>query len=375
MKRQLALWKQVVIVAILCGAGYGAWDQRTRLAELTGISFGREASPTRRAAGGSNALPVIVEGLSMARAVEQVRALGDGRARRSITIYPEVSGTISEMEFAAGDSFRQGDVLLRLDDAEEKIAVAIAEAKRDDAQRTVERYETLISRSAVAQTTLDTARTALRTAELELEQAKEALADRTIRAPFDGVTGIPQVETGDRVSDTTGITSFDDRSVILVAFDVPEQQLPRIRIGQAVTTTTPGFRGRTFEGRITQINSRVDPQTRGVRVRAALANADDVLRNGMSFNVTLTLDAGEYPAVSELALLYDRDGGYVWSVREGKAVKVAVSVVKRTDGRVLVDGALSPGDLVIVEGTQRLRPGRPVSFEPPAGAAGKEAGL
>lgn len=376
MKRQLAIWKQLVIVAILCGVGYAAWDQRTRLSELTGISFGQEAPRDRRQARGSEALPVIVEAVSVVRAVDQVQAIGDGRARRSITIYPEVSGIVSQLSFEAGDSFGEGDVIMRLDDDAERIAVAIAEAKRDDAKRTVARYETLIERSAVAQATLDTARTALQTAELELEQATQALSKRTIRAPFAGVAGIPQVEQGDRVSETTAIANFDDRSVILVEFDIPEIYLDRIGIGQAVTATTAGLRGQAFDGRITEINSRVEQQTRAVRVRAALANPDDLLRSGMSFNVVLTLDGGEYPAVAELALLYDRDGGYVWSVRQGKAIKVAVSVVKRSNGRVLVDGELGAGELVIVEGTQRLRPGRPVSFEaPPTESERKEAGL
>jgi RND family efflux transporter MFP subunit len=375
MKQQLLIWKQLLIVALLCGAGYAAWHQRAHISELTGISFGREAPEDRRSRRGAGALPVIVEAVSVQRAVDRVQAIGDGRAHKSITIYPEVSGIVSQLDFEAGDKFKTGDVILRLDDAKERIAVAIAEAKRAEAQRKLDRYEELIKRNAIAAATVDTTRTELRTAELELEQAKEALAERTIRAPFDGIVGIPQVEEGDRVSDTTAITTFDDRSVILVEFDVPEIHLERIRIGHPITATTAGLSGRRLDGRITQINSRVDPQTRAVRLRAALENPDDVLRGGMSFTVNLSLERGEYPAVAELALLYDRDGAYVWTVKEGEAQKVAVSVVKRAQGRVLVDGDLAAGALVVVEGTQRLRPGRPVSFERPDAIAEEGAGL
>ncbi|RIA55736.1 efflux RND transporter periplasmic adaptor subunit [Dichotomicrobium thermohalophilum] len=375
MTRQLAFWKQILVIAVVAGIGYAAWDQRARLSELTGISLSKEAPEQHRGGRTNDGVPVIVEPVSLIQSVDRVQAIGDGRANRSITVYPEVSGIVSEIDFDAGDRLKEGDVIVRLNDREARIAVGIAEAKLAEAQRTVERYEALLKRNAIAMAQVDTARTTRRTAELELEQAREALADRTIRAPFDGVVGIPQVEVGDRVTDSTAITSFDDRSLILVEFEVPEIYLKRIKVGHPITATTPGFRGRTFDGRITEINSRVDPQSRSVRLRAALENPDDVLRGGMSFRVTLVLDGGEYPSVPELSLLWERDGSYVWAVEDGKAKKVAVTVVKRAEGRVLVAGNLAPGQLVVVEGTQRLRPGRELSFERPDATAQNEAGL
>lgn len=375
MTRQMAIWKQIIVIAVLAGLAYAAWDQRARLTELAGISLSKEAPEQRRGARANDGLPVIVEPVSLARAVDRVQAIGDGRANRSITIYPEVSGIVSEIDFEAGDRLAEGDVILKLNDREERIAVDIAEARLAEARRKVERYNALLDRNAIAFAQVDTARTELRTAELEVERAREALADRTIRAPFDGVVGIPQVEVGDRVTDSTAITSFDDLSRILVAFEVPEIYLKRIKVGQPVTATTAGLRGQTFEGRVTEINSRVDPQSRAVRLRAVLDNPGEVLRGGMSFNVKIVLDGGEYPAIPELALLWERDGSHVWAVEDGKAKKVAVMVVKRAEGRVLVAGNLAPGQLVVVEGTQRLRPGRELSFERPDATAQNEAGL
>lgn len=375
MTRQLAIWKQIVVIAVLAALAYAAWDQRARLSELAGISLSKEAPEQRRGVRANDGVPVIVEPVSLARAVDRVQAIGDGRANRSITIYPEVAGIVSEIDFEAGDRLEEGDVILKLNNQKARIAVDIAEARLAEARRKVERYNALLDRNAIAFAQVDTARTELRTAELEVEQAREALADRTIRAPFDGVVGIPQVEVGDRVTDSTAITSLDDRSIILVEFEAPEIYLKRIKVGQPVTATTAGLRGQTFEGRVTEINSRVDPQSRAVRLRAALDNPGEVLRGGMSFNVKLVLDGGEYPAIPELALLWARDGSHVWAVEDGKAKKVAVMVVKRAEGRVLVAGNLAPGQLVVVEGTQRLRPGRELSFERPDATARNEAGL
>jgi multidrug efflux pump subunit AcrA (membrane-fusion protein) len=96
----------------------------------------------------------------------------------------------------------------------------------------------------------------------------------------------------------------------------------------------------------------------------------------MSFNVSITLEGAEYPTIPELALLWERDGAYIWRInQEGKAERVTVALVKRVQGRILVDGDLAAGQLVVVEGTQRLRPGREVSFDDPGTAGQGKAGL
>jgi len=378
MEKPLAIWKQLLVILVLGGIGFGVWHERERVTQLTGISFGQESGEgERRGRRGrdSGGVPVIVEPVEQVQAVDRIQAIGSGLANRSITVYPDVTGVIAEIDFEAGDRVEAGDVVVKLDDAQARIAVNIAETKLADARRTLERSETLLTRNAIAQATVDTARTAVQTARLELEQARESLADRTIRAPFGGVLGIPQVELGDRVSETTPIASLDDRSIIIVEFDVPEIYLGRLQIGQPITAANAGFRGQTFKGTITEINSRIDTGTRAVRVRAALENPGDTLRGGMSFTVNLVLKGETYPAIAELALIWERDGAYVWVVNEGKAEQVKVAVVKRADGRILVDGDLKQDQLVVVEGTQRLRPGRDVSFDRPTQTAEGEAGL
>jgi RND family efflux transporter MFP subunit len=136
-----------------------------------------------------------------------------------------------------------------------------------------------------------------------------------------------------------------------------------------VEATTPGFADRTYTGEVTFINSRIDPVMRTVLVRAKFANADDELRPGMSFTVHVELPGEMHPMVPELALQWGRAGAYVWRVTNGKAEQVPVRSVRRRDGFVLVEGDITPGDLVVVEGVQRLRPGRPVLFTDPGNGA------
>jgi multidrug efflux pump subunit AcrA (membrane-fusion protein) len=99
---------------------------------------------------------------------------------------------------------------------------------------------------------------------------------------------------------------------------------------------------------------------RQVRIEATVANADDLLRPGMSFQVQLHLPGGRFIAVPELALQWDRAGAHVWAVREARAVRVPVRLVRRLQAQALVDGALRAGEAVVVEGVQRLRDGRAV---------------
>ena len=238
----------------------------------------------------------------------------------------------------------------------------MATSKLLEAKRLLGRSE-MLRRSRVKSTAnVQDAQTFHERAQLELRQAEEALADRTLRAPFAGVVGIPKVENGDRVTDTTHIINIDNRETLLVEFDVAERYLARLKVGQKVTANIPSYPDRIFTGAIRRLDSRVEPLSRTIRVRATFPNKDDLLRPGMSFFVELVLAGAEYTVVPQLALQWDSGTSYVWKVKKRKAKKVAVRSVKRLDNRILVDGKLEVGDLVVVEGVQRLREGRKVSF-------------
>jgi RND family efflux transporter MFP subunit len=289
-----------------------------------------------------------------------LETVGTGRARRSITLKADAEGKIVEMALEAGRRFAAGAVLLRLDDTDQRLALELAEARLAEAGRVFGRLETLETQAFTSTARLTEARTALEIARIERAQAEAALADRTLRAPFAGVAGLPAVEIGDRIDTRTAIASLDDRAEILVGFDLPEAYLGRLETGGLVTARTPAWPNERFEGRIDAIDSRVDPVSRTARVRVALPNAEDRLRPGASFVVTLALPGERHPVVPELALQFSREGPYVWTIREGEARAVAVSLVRRRAGRVLVDGAIAAGEAVAVEGVQRLREGRAV---------------
>jgi RND family efflux transporter MFP subunit len=200
------------------------------------------------------------------------------------------------------------------------------------------------------------------------------LQDHTIEAPFDGVVGIPRVEVGDRVSATTALVNIDDRSKLVVEFDVPEVFVPRLSMGRDLDVRTPGFPQRVFKGVVSGIDSRVDPQRRTIVVRAEVDNANDLLRPGMSFAIDLVLEGKPHPRIPDLALQFSNDGNFVWRLKGETVEKVSVEIIKRISDEVLVSGNLKPGDPIVLEGVQRLRPGRKVRRVDPDASEKSESG-
>ncbi len=303
---------------------------------------------------------VVVTPAETARERIIIRAVGQSRALRSTTLEPDASGRVREVLIEPDTLVSEGTPLLRLDDRAERIALGLAEIRLADARRLLERYTRADGTGAFAPTTVDEARRDVELAELELAQAQVALADRTLRAPFAGYTGLTDVEAGARVTEDTAVTTLDDRRRLLVRFRVAERHFGRIGLGDEVSVRAwsddPAIRTAT----ITRIDSRIDTTSGTFRMEASLANADDVLRPGMRFAVSIETEGPAHWRIPETALLWGDDGAYAWRISAGKAERVDLQLVSRERGHVLVDGPLASGDDIVSEGVQRMRPGRTV---------------
>ncbi|MBT8089880.1 MAG: efflux RND transporter periplasmic adaptor subunit [Gammaproteobacteria bacterium] len=306
---------------------------------------------------------VIAEVLQFERERTRVEAVGTSRARLSAELYAPTSGEVVSVNFEPGQAVQAGDVLVELDSRQEKLAVRVAELNLEDAARLYDRYKRSAESGAVLPTALDAARTAAETARVELDQARIALADRTIEAVFDGYVGSTEVDPGDRVNTNTLITTLDDRSALFVSFDIPEAFIGELAVGNEVQLETWSGKVPVVVGEIVDIGSRIDPQNRTFVARARVRNDRDALRPGMSFRVRIDVQGDFYGVVSETGVQWGADGAYVWTVVSGAAVKVPVRIVQRREGRVLVDGPLAEGNIIVVEGTQRMRDGLAVSYD------------
>ncbi len=317
----------------------------------------------------SDAVRVVVAPLRIDSARTRLEAVGTSRAIRSVEVHPATSGEVIAVHFQPGQRVAAGDVLVELERREEELAVALATVKLEDAERLYDRYRRSAESGAVLPTTIDAARTAAESARIELERARVNLDYRTIRAPFAGFVGISDVDSGDRVNPDTIVTTLDDRSALLVSFEAPEALHGEIEVGGDVAISTWNSRDAAAFGEIADIGSRIDPLTRTFVVRARVDNSSDKLRPGMSFRIAMDVRGSAYPVIAETAVQWGADGAYVWSVVDGAARRVPVSVVQRKQGSVLIDTDLGAGELVIVEGIQRMRPGVDVSYDAPSLAA------
>jgi len=384
----MSLARQALIFAMLVVVALGGWWAAER-ADL--LQAAAPATHPGSAGGWSGArqggAPVIVEPVGLVNDRVRLQSVGTGQAGYGVTIHPAVAGEVAEVAFASGQRVARGDVLLRLDDEAERLAVSLAKVEVKEAENVLARYQKAPS-GAVSAIEVDAARTALDRTRLRLEEAEIALRYRAVRAPFDGVVGPSAVDPGDRVTTATAITTLDDRDTIIVSFDVAEVHADLIRPGDRLKVAPWSLRGSSFDGVVDSVGSRLDPVSRSLEMRARVANPEDLLRPGMSFAVTLDIAGHSYASVPELALLWSREGAYVWrvtaptatgdatgpdrasadrtSAERGQAERVAVRVHRREGGRVLLQsleaGDLSEGDLIVVEGVQRLRPGSAVQI-------------
>ena len=343
---------QIAWLAAIAAIVFAGWWW---FSEREGAAARDKAKPRR-----AYATLVVVEPVALSTDRRIVRAIGTGRAQQSVDLYPSVSGEVVEVGFEAEQRVKRGQALLRLDDEDQKLAVRLAQVTVDEAARQVKRLAKLAPSGTVARARLDTAKAELESAGLRLSQARADLRDRTVYAPFDGVIGLTEIDRGDRITPDTLIATLDDRSALYVEFNISEDAAARVRPGDLVRMTAWTLPDRAFTGIVSAMGSRIDPVTRSLKIRAQLANPEDTVRPGTSFAVNVEITGSQYPAVREVAVLWSRDGAYVWRVTDGKVDKVFVKVVRRDGGRVLVDGDLQDGDVIVVEGVQGLRPGRPV---------------
>jgi membrane fusion protein (multidrug efflux system) len=213
-------------------------------------------------------------------------ALGNARANESVEVRPEITAAIVAISFEEGQFVEEGAVLVRLQNSEPLADLAAAKAALVDSESQVRRSSELFKTRVVSESQLEQLE-AQRDADAAAVNAAQARLDQTvIRAPFAGQLGLRRVSLGSIVSPSTVITTLDDTSRIKLDFDVPEVFLALLEAGLEVTARSAAWPELQFRGRVTTIDTRVDPVSRTIAVRALLPNDAGRLRPGMFLTVT-----------------------------------------------------------------------------------------
>ena len=377
----MSLLRQLLLALVAVAAALGLWIaflpaahpllERAGILDLLGVEAADPGASAGggRGWGGGGPATVIAEEVRAGRIQDAVSAIGDGRAARAATLRAEATGRVTQIGYTAGAEVAADSVVVRLDDEAERIALERARLMLADAEDEVARLSQLEGSGAVTAVRYREAELARRTAELEVRAAEFELQRRVIRAPFAGRLGIVEVDVGDRVTAQETLAVLTDRSELMIDFRVPERVVSRIMRGMAVTVRPAALDTAPIAGRVSAVDNVVDRASRTLRVQATVPNAGDRLRAGMAFEVRLPLPGASLPAVDPLAVQWSSDGAFVWAVREGRAVRVPVTIRERNADSVLVEAELTVGEQVVTEGVQSLRPGAEVRVSAPAGAA------
>ena len=299
-----------------------------------------------------------------------LNAIGTVAAVQGVVVSADLPGTVDKIAFESGKWVREGDVLVQLDTRQERAQLAAVEAQRDLAAVNFGRMQNLAKDGIISRSDFDTAAANQKETEARVGEIRATIERKTIRAPFSGVLGLRQVNLGQYLSAGDPVVPLQSLNPIYVNFGVPQQDAAQVRMGRQVRIAARELAGIEFGGRVTALDSVVDPSTRNIQVQATLSNPENKLRPGMFVQAELGLGESQTvitvptsgisyapygDSVFVVTTLKDEKGKSYLGVRQ-RFVKVGGA---RGD-QVGVLSGLKPGDEVVTSGVFKLRNGVPV---------------
>ncbi|HAW91893.1 TPA: efflux transporter periplasmic adaptor subunit [Candidatus Azambacteria bacterium] len=296
-----------------------------------------------------------------------VSAVGSFAAINSAELSTEASGIITSIQFDNASEVRKGQLLITLDDSVDQADFTRLKAAQQLAELELDRLQTLLRDKGVSE--LDVRRRESKACQAKAAVASQLarIAQKTIHAPFDGVTGIRQVSLGQLVSPGDNVVSLQSLDPIYLNFSLPEQQLASISPGQQLNVNVDAWADQQFSGEITAIAPAVRQSSRSVEVQATFANPQHKLRPGMFARVQM--DAGqsqEVTLVPQTAIQFNPYGNSVFLIRDQDGKLTAhqrfVSTGQSRGDLIAITDGLNAGDVVATSGLLKLRNGAQVKI-------------
>ena len=319
----------------------------------------RPDAPAATVGGGAapESVAVITAPVQQKPIAVQVEALGTAHANEAVDITSKAGNKVIAVRFDEGQWVRRGQVLVELDGAQDRADLAAAEAALAESRSAYERSRGLFTQQAVSQSQLEQIEATLKGNDARVAAAEASVADTVIRAPFDGRIGLRRVSVGALVSPGAVITTLDDTRTMKLDFDVPESFLAILKPGLIVAAKSIAYPDESFDGAVESVDSRVDPVTRSIKVRARLPNPKGFLRPGMFLTVVVSRQPLPGLVVPEQALVPERGEVYVFVVADERALRRIVTIGRRRPGEVEILTGVAVGERIVIEGTQKIRDG------------------
>ncbi|WP_020178632.1 efflux RND transporter periplasmic adaptor subunit [Methylopila sp. M107] len=389
--------KRVIVFLLVVAAGVAAWRFWPPPAPFWPPPFlaskdtqGQQSETRRggRRGGGDEAVPVIVSKAERKDVPVYLDGVGSFQAPNTVTVRPQVEGTLVEVAFREGQDVKAGDVLARIDPAtyQAQYDQAVAqkaqfEAQLANARRDYERYSRLAKNDFGTQQQADTAKSTIDQLSAQvryygalIDQAKTTLDRTTVRAPLSGRTGVRGVDQGNYVTagDTTGIVTITQVQPIAALFTLPQQNIAAVTKAQsrgpvAVEALTGDGATVLDKGALDVLDNQVDQTTGTVKLKATFPNAALSLWPGQFTTIRVAADVlKNVVTVPGPAVQQGPDGPFVFVVKDGATVGQRPVTVTRQDASLaVIASGVEAGDQVVTTGFTRLRDGSKVAVGSP----------
>src|SRR6516165_4371813 len=302
----------------------------------------------------------------------RLSAVGSVSAVQGAVVSTELAGVVSEINFENGAEAKKGEVLMKLDASQEEALLRSAEADAQLAKTDLERSRDLAMKKVVSGAEFDSAQSKFTRMNAVVDQMRSNIAKKSIIAPFDGQLGIRQVNVGQMINAGQQVVALTALDPVYVDFALPEQYLSKLTKGLNVTVRADAFPGRQFKGKLTAVNSMIDPVTRNVSLPATLENPDRALHPGMFAKVEVALpETKKTLVIPGSAVSYAPYGDSVFVIEKQKDPKTGkesevlrqqfVRIGEARGDFVAVTQGLKAGETVVSTGVFKLRNGMAVT--------------
>lgn len=327
--------------------------------KLKSINEGKDgAAPTFMNA----TLPVSVYVVKPEPLKNKILTTGTVLANEEVELKSEVAGRITDIEFDEGSRVKEGQLLVKINDAELQAQLLKARYRKNLAEDKEERGRKQLQIEAISQQDYDALLNELNTEKAEIQLIKAQIDKTEIKAPFEGKIGLRYVSKGSYIEQNTKVANLLDITPVKVDFSIPEKYANFVAEGDKISFKIQGY-DEEFEGKVYAIEPKIDPVTRTLQLRALSPNPEGKILPGAFAEVKLVLD--EIPdavMIPTEALIPELQGQKVFVFKNGQVMSQNVQTGIRTEDKIQVTEGIAAGDTVITSGILQLRPGAPVKI-------------
>ena len=302
----------------------------------------------------------------------KLTSVGNIRAFRGVDLSTEIGGLVLTVPIKSGIDVKEGDLLIKLNDASDVAQLNSLRAMADLAKVINERDKQQLAIQAISKNVFDTSTADAKSKQAQVEAQIALVAKKNLKAPFSGRIGIVSINPGQFVNPGDKLLTLQTLDPIFVDFNLPQSNAEQIQVGQEIVVTTDAFKDASFTGKITAVSPKVDTNTRNIQVEAQIANPDKKVLPGMFANVNIKLgDEVKLLTLPQTAVTYNPYGSTVFIAKPtGKkdkqgnpaleAQQVFVTTGAARGDQVSILKGLDEGATVVTSGQLKIKNGTPL---------------